>query len=364
MLLEALLDVSSGRRHSRYFNQTRSHFLFRRIRIISLLLALIQPAWLLVDYLLLPEDMLLSIAYARGLTALACVGLALWGYKRYSMRLAKLRLALLVVILSAFQCASSSMLIAHGYEFTVAGYHFFPFMIMTMMAVFPLSILEALGYTVALLLVEYLTQLFRGLAGTIDGINSLWLLAVLGLIACWAAVNQLNMLLGLYRQATRDPLTGLANRRQAMEQLSGDIKLMRDQGKPLSVLLFDLDKFKSFNDTYGHAAGDIVLQRFAKVMRKSARKRLDLVCRYGGEEFLMVLPGLDTNQAVEVAEQIRVGCHDEQVRTPSGERIGYTTSIGVASLKAEDDVDSLLQRSDDALYSAKDTGRDKVNIAE
>ncbi|WP_415886725.1 GGDEF domain-containing protein [Neptuniibacter sp. QD37_6] len=364
MLLETFLDLSSGRRHSRYFNQTRSHFLFRRIRIISLLLALIQPAWLLVDYLLLPKDMLQSIAYARAATALACIALALWGFKRYSMRLAKLRLALLVIILSAFQCVSSSMLIAHGYESNVAGYHFFPFMIMTMMAVFPLSILEALGYAAVLLVVEYSTQLVRDIAGSVEGINSLWLLAVLGLIACWAAVNQLNMLLGLYRQATRDPLTGLANRRQAMEQLDGDIKLMREQGKPLSVLLFDLDKFKNFNDQYGHAAGDIVLKRFAKVMRKSARKRMDLVCRYGGEEFLMVLPGFDTEEAVEVAEQIRVGCHDEQVKTPSGERIGFTTSIGVAGLKAEDDVDSLLQRSDDALYSAKDTGRDKVNIAD
>jgi diguanylate cyclase (GGDEF)-like protein len=189
------------------------------------------------------------------------------------------------------------------------------------------------------------------------------LLGVLGLIAGWAAVNQLNMLLGLYRQATRDPLTGLANRRQAMEQLSGDMKLMREKSKPLSVLLFDLDKFKSFNDTYGHAAGDIVLQRFAKVMRKFARKRLDLVCRYGGEEFLMVLPGLDAEQAGEVAEKIRLACHDEQVKTPTGERIGFTTSIGVAELKAEDTIDSLLQHSDDALYEAKGTGRDRVHIA-
>lgn len=364
MLIETLLDVSRGKRHSRYFNQTRSHFLFRRIRIIALLLALVQPAWVLVDYLLLPQDMLQSIAIARAGAALGCIALALWGFKRYNMKLAQLRLILLVVILSAFQTVSSSMLIGHGYESNVAGYHFFPFMIMTMMAVFPLSILEAVGYTAFILVIEYATQLVRGTAGSVEGINSLWLLGVLGLIAGWAAVNQLNMLLGLYRQATRDPLTGLANRRQAMEQLSGDMKLMREKSKPLSVLLFDLDKFKSFNDTYGHAAGDIVLQRFAKVMRKFARKRLDLVCRYGGEEFLMVLPGLDAEQAGEVAEKIRLACYDEQVKTPTGERIGFTTSIGVAELKAEDTIDSLLQHSDDALYEAKGTGRDKVKIAD
>mgnify|MGYP000277107822 CR=1 FL=1 len=363
MLLETLLDLSSGRRHSRYFNQTRSHYLFRRIRIIALLLALIQPAWLLVDYLLLPADMLESIAIARGAAATACLLLASWTLKRYSLKLAHMRLAILVLILSAFQTVSSSLLIAHGYDSTVAGYHFFPFMIITMMAVFPLSILEAFCFTVGMLLIEYLTQLFRGVSGSIEAVNNLWLLSVLGLIAGWAAVNQLNMLLGLYRQATRDPLTGLANRRQAMDQLSGDMAQSREQDKPLSVLLFDLDKFKNFNDTYGHAAGDIVLQAFAKVMRKHARKRTDLVCRYGGEEFLMVLPGMDAIKAQEVAEAIRISCHNEKIKTPSGERIGFTTSIGVAELTATDDIDSILQRSDDALYKAKDSGRDQVALA-
>lgn len=362
MLLETLLDLSSGRRHSRYFNQTRSHYLFRRIRIIALLLALIQPAWLLVDYLLLPEEVLQSIAVSRGIAALACLALASWTLKRYSLRLAHLRIGFLVLILSAFQTVSSSLLLGHGYESSVAGYHFFPFMIMTMMAVFPLSIVEALFYIVAMLVIEFVTQTLRGSAGTIDAINNLWLLTVLGVIAGWAAVNQLNMLLGLYRQATRDPLTGLSNRRQAMDQLSGDIKLMRERGSPLSVLLFDLDKFKSFNDTYGHAAGDIVLKSFAKVMRKHARKRQDLVCRYGGEEFLMVLPGMDSDAAAEVADKIRLACHDEKVKAPSGEKLGFSTSIGVAQLQVEDDIDSLLQRSDDALYKAKDSGRDRVEI--
>lgn len=363
MFLETLLDVSSGRRHSRYFNHTRGHYLFRRVRVIALLLALIQPAWLLVDYLLLPEDMLQSIIIARGATAVACLGLAFWSLKRYSLKLAQMRMLILVLILSAFQTVSSSLLIAHGYESNVAGYHFFPFMIISMMAIFPLSIIEAVLFTCGILAIEFSTQLYRGEAGSIDAINSIWLLTVLGLIAGWAAVNQLNMLLGLYRQATRDPLTGLSNRRQAMEQLTGDINLCREKSQPLSALLFDLDKFKSFNDTYGHAAGDIVLQRFAKVMRKHARKRQDLVCRYGGEEFLMVLPGMDEKAAAEVADTIRQACHDERVKTPTGEKIGFTTSIGVAELRADDDIDSLLQRSDDALYEAKDKGRDQVKVA-
>lgn len=357
------MDLMSGRGHSRYFNQTRSHYLFRRIRTIALLLVLVQPVWFLVDYLLLPSDMLESIGFSRGIAAIACLFLAMWGMKRYSLKLSYFRLLVLVLILSAFQTASSSLLISHGHDSAVAGYHFFPFMIISMMAVFPLAIVEVFAFTLAVLLIEYMTQLFRGVSGSVDSVNSLWLLSVLGLIAGWAAINQLNMLLGLYRQATRDPLTGLANRRQAMDQLSGDMLQSREQGKPLSVLLFDLDKFKSFNDTYGHAAGDIVLKVFAKVMKKHARKRIDLVCRYGGEEFLMVLPGMNLQQAKDVAEAIRLACHDEKIKTPSGERIGFTTSIGVAELRGIEDIDSILQRSDDALYMAKGKGRDQVGLA-
>lgn len=363
MLVETLLDVSSSQRHSRYFNQTRSHYLFRRVRVIAMLLALIQPAWLLVDYLLLPPDMLQSITVARLIAGGACLGLVLWGQKRYSLKLAYLRLFLLVGILLAFHVVTSSLLLAQGHGADVAGYHFFPFMIISMMAVFPLAIAEAVIYTLLVVALELSFQVFTGLQGTVEALNNLWLLSVLGLIAGWAAVNQLNMLLGLYRQATRDPLTGLSNRRQAMEQLEQDIGQSRERGKPLSVLLFDLDKFKNFNDTYGHAAGDIVLKSFAKVMRKHARKRLDLPCRYGGEEFLMVLPGLDGQGASEVAEAIRLACHDTKVKTPSGEKIGFTTSIGVAQLSTDESLDRLLQRADDALYEAKDEGRDQFKLA-
>ncbi|MDO6593217.1 diguanylate cyclase [Neptuniibacter sp. 1_MG-2023] len=363
MFLETLLDVSSGSRHSRYFNQTRSYYLFRRVRIIALLLALVQPAWFLVDYFLLPEDMLDSIALARAVGALGCLFLSLWSFKRYSLKLAQLRLVILVILLSGFQTASSSLLLIHGYDSNVAGYHFFPFMIITMMAIFPLAISETLCFTLGVLLIEFVTQLLRGTVGDVEAINSLWLLSVLGLIAGWAAVNQLNMLLGLYRQATRDPLTGLSNRRQAMEQLSLDILQARERGQALSVLLFDLDKFKNLNDSYGHAAGDLVLKSFAKVMRKHARKRIDLVCRYGGEEFLMVLPGMSAIEAKEVAEVIRLACHTEKVTAPNGNKIGFTASIGIAELNNSDDIESLLKRSDDALYAAKDAGRDRLYVA-
>ncbi|MBY4675554.1 GGDEF domain-containing protein [Marinobacterium arenosum] len=363
MVFEALLDVVTAGRHSRYFNHARSHHLYRRIRVIALLMGLLQPAWVLVDALLLPADILAPIALCRALSGGLCLVLAAWYHSPYDLRLGYLRLLLLVGLLSAFQTASTSLLIQAGYGNQVAGYHFFPFMIICMMAVFPLTILEVIVFAGGVLLLELSTQLMRDSFGQIGTLNDLWLLSVLGAIAGWAAVNQLNMLLGLFRQATRDPLTGLSNRRQLMEQLGADLASYRSHGKPLSVLMFDLDHFKQFNDQHGHAAGDIVLRTFAKLMRRHCRKKLDLAGRYGGEEFLMVLPGLDAGEARQVAEAIRNGCHGTQVLTPSGEKIGFTTSIGLASVRAGDDIDDLLKRADEALYEAKGSGRDRVQIA-
>ncbi|MGI1669507.1 MAG: GGDEF domain-containing protein [Neptuniibacter sp.] len=363
MVLDTLLDVVSARRHSRYFNQTRSYYLFRRLRVIAIALVLLQPAWILVDYYLLSAEIINELFVIRALTALACLVIGTLNLKQYSLRFSYVRLFLLVLVLSSFQTIASSLLIENGFSTSSSGYDFFPFMIITMLAVFPLAIVESFIYISGILVVELLTQSFRGELGSMQGINNLWLLSVLGVIAGWAAVNQMNMLLGLYRQATRDPLTGLSNRRQALEQLGNDIVICRSKSEPVSVLLFDLDKFKSFNDNYGHAAGDMVLKKFAQVIRKKTKRKTDIRCRYGGEEFLIVLPGRGIAHAEQIAEAIRLACHEETVKTPMGENIGFTTSIGVAELKNDETVDDLLQRADEALYQAKDNGRDQTALA-
>lgn len=363
MLIDTLLDVSSAKRHSRYFNQTRSDFLFKRLRVIAILLALLQPAWIVVDYLLISTELLGSFFILRAAAALACLFLGVWAFKRYNLTVSYFRLFALVFILLAFHIAATSSLITNGYSAGLAGYDFFPFMIISMMAVFPLSLVETAIYILGVLAVEAVTLAFRGELATMQGMNSLWLLAVLGVIAGWAAVNQMNMLLGLYRQATRDPLTGLSNRRQALEQLTTDIEHCRESSQPLSLMLFDLDKFKSLNDNFGHATGDMVLKNFSQLMHKLTKRRTDICCRYGGEEFLIVLPGRDIRAAAELAESIRLACHGELVKTPTGDKVGYTTSIGVAQLEMSDDLESLIKAADDALYAAKSSGRDQYQLA-
>lgn len=363
MLLD-ILDVFSVSRHSRYFNQTRAHHLYKRVRLIALLLAVLQTAWVFVDQLLLPASVQNSIAIGRVVSSGALLLLLAWYKHPYSLGCALLRLALLILILSGFQTYSNAVLFSAGYEHSVAGYQFFPFMIVAMQAIFPLTVVEVIAVTAAVMLIEVLTQTLSGHFGGVSELNALWLLGVLAVIAGWASINQLGMLLGLYRQATRDALTGLANRRQVMEHLEGDVLLCQDEGRPISILMMDLDKFKSFNDNHGHAAGDIVLKQFAKILRKQVQPKArdrkgNLAGRFGGEEFLIILPGQGAERAVEVAEQICAACHLSPVRIPSGEQVGFTTSIGVATLLPDETPSDLLRRADEALYAAKSSGRDR-----
>ena len=358
------LELFSARSHTHYFQHTRSFYIFRRVRVIALMLAVLQSAWILVDQWLLPVDVQWPIAMARLVSSVFFLALFSWWVRPYSRRLASIRLVLLFSGLTAFHLFCNAMLIIHGYEQSVAGYQFFPFMIICMMAIFPLAIIEVFGLTLLLTLVEVVTQLTNGVLGQVAGVNTLWLLMVLAIVAGWASVNQLNMLLILYRQATRDSLTGLANRRLVLEQLETDIDSCRTEKSPLAVLLFDLDKFKGFNDNYGHAAGDIVLKKFADILKKHTRKKIDLAGRFGGEEFLMVLPGMNADQAASVAADIGAACREVSVRVPSGEQVGFTTSIGVAVLKNDEGQSDLIRRADEALYLAKNSGRDQYVVAD
>ncbi|MET4000902.1 diguanylate cyclase (GGDEF)-like protein [Marinobacterium sp. MBR-109] len=363
-MFEVMNDLLRAGRHSRYFNHTRSHHLFTRVRLIALILMVLQSGWILIDWLLLPEAVSSTIAYGRIAASACCLLLAIWCSHPYRLEVSLIRLLLLVLVLTLFQTWSNTVLVQQGFASEVlAGYAFFPFMIITMLAIFPLTIFEVAGFATFVLLVELVTQLWSGKFGLVPGLNDLWLLAVLGLIAGWASVNQLSMLLILYRQATRDPLTGLANRRQVMDQLDGDIEDAHANHAPLTVLLFDLDKFKSFNDNHGHAAGDIVLKQFARILKDHAKRKTDLAGRFGGEEFLLTLPDTDQQQAIELAEQIRNACHQTRLKVPTGEEVSFTTSIGIATLLAGEDRSAVLQRADEALYKAKDTGRDRYCLA-
>jgi diguanylate cyclase (GGDEF)-like protein len=178
----------------------------------------------------------------------------------------------------------------------------------------------------------------------------------------------------LTRLATTDALTGLANRRHLLAELEKELRRTGRSGRPLSVLMVDLDHFKDINDRYGHAVGDAVL--VAVAARCLARLRaIDLCGRIGGEEFVVLLPEADAEGAATTAERLRTDLAESPIDTTSGP-LRVTISIGVATHRtrspranetAEDEVigraQTLLQYADDALYRAKASGRNCVRIA-
>ncbi|MEW6120253.1 MAG: diguanylate cyclase [Pseudomonadota bacterium] len=164
----------------------------------------------------------------------------------------------------------------------------------------------------------------------------------------------------LANAALTDLLTGLPNRRAAMEQLEQAWSAAERAGQPLSVMVLDLDHFKQINDTYGHAAGDLVLREAADILRQSAR-RGDSVCRIGGEEFLVICPNTDIKSAVLSAERLRATLAAHTVSIGDSTR-NITISIGVATRHDNTaDADALVSLADQALYAAKQGGRNRIS---
>jgi diguanylate cyclase (GGDEF)-like protein len=167
----------------------------------------------------------------------------------------------------------------------------------------------------------------------------------------------------LREQAIRDSLTGLWNRGMILDQLERELHRSRREGKSLAVAIADLDHFKQVNDTLGHAAGDAVLREAAERMRAAVRD-CDFVGRYGGEEFLLVLPGCDGQAGRQVAERVRRRVGEAPVR--AGEALApITVSIGLAAAgPAGAEADALIRAADEALYRAKAEGRNRVAEAQ
>lgn len=164
--------------------------------------------------------------------------------------------------------------------------------------------------------------------------------------------------------ARTDALTGLPNRRETLARLRIELERSARSGHPVAVLMFDIDYFKRINDTWGHAAGDHILEAVARVAQASLR-RIDSCGRIGGEEFLVMLPETDREEAQAAAERLRAAIADQVVQR-DGRLLRATVSVGVAIHHPADPLptpDLLIQRADHALYAAKESGRNRIVMA-
>jgi diguanylate cyclase (GGDEF)-like protein len=177
------------------------------------------------------------------------------------------------------------------------------------------------------------------------------------------AVANVNLRESLRLQAVRDPLTGLYNRRYMQEFLDRELHSARRKHRPLAVMMLDLDQFKRYNDNFGHSAGDKVLAAVGEILLRCVRAE-DVACRYGGEEFALILPECSLQQATVRAGEIRKRLKEYCVQHNGKATDAITVSIGVAAFdETTDRVDLLLKFADDALYEAKRAGRDRVVAA-
>ena len=162
--------------------------------------------------------------------------------------------------------------------------------------------------------------------------------------------------------AVRDPLTGVNNRSNFREMLDREVELSRRHGAPLSLIMMDVDRFKSINDEHGHVAGDMALKSIANCMLTCIRES-DILFRYGGEEFCIALANTNLAGARKLAERVRRALEILVVRT-SGARLHVTASFGVATLGADDDAANLVEKADQSLYRAKALGRNRIATQE
>ncbi|MDD3352396.1 sensor domain-containing diguanylate cyclase [Zoogloea sp.] len=169
----------------------------------------------------------------------------------------------------------------------------------------------------------------------------------------------------LSRLATTDALTGLANRRHAMDALQTMLARAQRKGDPVGIIMLDIDAFKAVNDRYGHPAGDRVIQEVARVLQANARE-YDVVARLGGEEFLVACDGGTQEATVTMAERIRTGVEACRIQDSADTSLHVTVSLGVHSAVpqcAQEDIEQMIRAADQALYRAKEAGRNRYVVA-
>jgi diguanylate cyclase (GGDEF)-like protein len=355
-------DFLTTANHDDDFKSSRAAQMQGRLQVLAAIYAIFGALWLFIDQRTLSEEMFLSIGFVRILMVAAFIVLAFSRTQRRSLWAVRIRLFLMNLIPTVFFVVCERLLENESSEIARLVYGYYPFVIVVQLAVFPLTIVEGALLALAPFVGMTYLAIVNGTVTDVTTMGEMILAMLLAALAIWAAVSQLRMLMYLYRQATRDPLTGLNNRRLLMDRLAEEEQRAKRTGQPLCLMMMDLDKFKRVNDTYGHHAGDKVLQRFAKIARAAIRAT-DVIGRYGGEEFVVVLPNTSAEKGLEVAERLRKQVEEDVILLGDGQEISATVSIGFAEMTASEDSAVMIERADVAMYSAKETGRNRIVLA-
>ena len=354
---EQLRELFNTKQHGLPISRHRAAILQSRVFFFSVVFAVLVPAWWIIDIFVMPGALCAELFWIR-LLAASIFGVIAWqSRKEPSLRRARILLACMLAVTPLFHLLSDYFI--SSYELSEAAlifaeiYALLPFIMVAGMTLFPLAISEFLAYAAPMLAVALFSIYPETSAEIPKAISTLWLLVLLLGVALFSSMTQLRYMLSQVSHASYDVLTGMLSRRAGIEILDLQFRLALMSEKSLSILYFDLDHFKAVNDNYGHDAGDRVLREASQLIRETVRKG-DSVIRWGGEEFIVVLPTADCDEAREVVRRIMtVGLGDRPDGTP------VTASMGVAEIQRDELTDwkSQVELADHRMYAAKTNGR-------
>ncbi|MCW4227539.1 MAG: GGDEF domain-containing protein [Candidatus Thiodiazotropha taylori] len=354
---DQLYELFTTREHGLPISGHRATIIQSRVFFFCVVFAVLVPAWSIIDLLFLPSALWGGLLTIRAVSGMVFAILAWLSRREPTMKRARLLLAGMLAVTPLFYLASGYWI--EGYPLTsqeqiIAGlYGLLPFVMVAGLTLFPLTLVEFLAYAVPLFLVT-LVSAFPGSEAEIpQAVSTMWLLILILGVALFSSLTQLRYMLSQVSRASYDVLTGMLTRRAGIEVLDLQFRLASMGGSSMSILYFDLDNFKAVNDTYGHDIGDKVLKTASEQICNCVRKG-DSVIRWGGEEFVVVLPTADPREANEVVNRIMTAGVGER---PEGGPV--TASIGVAEVQ-EDNVNdwkAQIELADHRMYTAKTSGR-------
>jgi diguanylate cyclase (GGDEF)-like protein len=346
--------------HSPLLARYRAGMIISRVRLVSAMFAVLTPLWIVVDYLAFVFPLTVMLGIGRLVTTLAFVVLALAYSGSPYMKDAYRSLAIMFIIPTVF-FIYSHMLLSHfehagDAETIAAGYAFLPFILVAGLSVFPLTALEGIVFSIPVLLSSALVAMLQTVQmNWITHIGAFWLLLLIATTATLAGMSQLALMAALVTQANHDPLTNCFNRASGEEMYKLQFSNAERNGDPLTAIFIDLDNFKSINDSHGHDVGDRILISAVDAILKSLRGG-DALVRWGGEEFLMVLPNTNCASAIAMLERLRINGLGQR---PDGTMVTASYGIAERSLDCPDDSQRLIEIADQRMYQAKHSGKDR-----
>ena len=353
--------LASPQQHLALLTRRRATMIVNRVRLFALLFAVLTPLWSVVDLMVFPFPLWLTLALLRLLAGAAFASLVLNYRPNGELFDAYRAMALLFAIPTIFFIATYTLLGNYqlvGVSAAIgAGYAFLPFVLLAGLSIFPLTLLENLLIASPILIAQFIAGWMRWT--TLDWpsfAGAFWLLVLLTGVSALAGMSQLAFMIALVRQAIRDPLTGIFSRSSGEEVMDLQFTIASRSQHALSVAFIDLDHFKNINDQFGHEAGDKVLLDMTRIVSRSLRSG-DTLTRWGGEEFLLIMPNTDLVQAQAAMMRMRhIGFGLRPDNTP------LTASIGMAERIADhaSDWKALVDVADQRMYQAKHGGRDQI----